>query len=85
MLVDQINVVFAVERQATGEQLVESDAQRVEIRTKIHGSIHPAGLFRREIRQGSLECSVDLWLQLARWGGVEILKSKNFISDFSAS
>jgi hypothetical protein len=36
-------------RQGAGEQLVERDAERIEIASAIDRTVHPTGLFRRDI------------------------------------
>ena len=47
--------VVGLEGQAAGEQLVEGDAERVEIRAAVDRPVHPPGLLRGHVRQRALD------------------------------
>ncbi len=53
MAVDHLQSITALEGQLAGEQLVQGDAQRVEIGAIIDRAVHTARLFRRDVGQGA--------------------------------
>ncbi len=53
MAVDPFHRIGRPERQATGEHLIEHDAERIEVAARVDRAVHPSGLFRRHIGERS--------------------------------
>ncbi|OQC53444.1 MAG: hypothetical protein BWX55_01096 [Deltaproteobacteria bacterium ADurb.Bin022] len=52
MRMNEFHGVLRLERQQTGDDFIQSDSQRIEIRAVINRPVHPAGLLRRHVCQG---------------------------------
>ena len=53
VIVDQFEHVAAVKGQLAGEQLVQGDAQGVEVGSVVDLTAHATGLFRGDVGQGA--------------------------------
>ncbi len=55
MAVDPLEGIARLEREPAGQQLVERDAERIQVGPAVDGTVHPARLLRRHVRQRALD------------------------------